>query len=153
MRYFPFNLLLAQLDDLCCYHKDFCGDHLYFTIQITMYWNSTQLGQIHVSIFNKSNIILFIPGVSCHNDPWVNEETGSWDLASPGGCFFVISKKRKWFFCFKLFLAHFKESREWKCIFVILDIQESESEFVAFTIELIVDMAESESACLLSGPS
>ena len=32
-------------------------------------------------------------------------------------------------------------------------MQESESEFVAFTIELIVEMAENENACLLCGPS
>ena len=46
-----------------------------------------------------------------------------------------------------------RKSESELCFFVILNMQESESEFVAFTIELIVDIAESESTCLLSGPS
>ena len=51
---------------------------------------------------------LGIPGVPCHNDPGVHEETGPGDLASPGRCYPIIwpncklAEVKLFFFFFKI---------------------------------------------------
>ena len=64
------------------------------------------------------------------------------------GAFSLSQKSESELFVFH-YPAHFKESRKWKCFFVILNMQERESEFVAFTIELIVDVKVKVLVCYL----
>ena len=79
-----------KLNNLCHCHFNRCAEHLCLTTPIAEKCSClvTTLG---------------IPGLSCHNDPGVHEETRPWDLASPGESYSIIWPiVRKWNCFFKI---------------------------------------------------